>query len=53
MEWLANHWHAAVGLAVGVYEAVVRFIPTVGTYSIVSKIINLLKILSDSLDRKK
>lgn len=53
IQWIVAHWAAVAGVIIGVYEAIVRFIPTVGNWSILSKIIKFLKWLSDLLDRKK
>jgi|WetSurMetagenome_2_1015567.scaffolds.fasta_scaffold42475_7 hypothetical protein len=53
MNWFVEHWHIVTGVVIGVYETVVRIIPTVGSYSIIAKIINLLSLISSSFDRKK
>lgn len=53
MNWIVEHWHTVAAAVVGVYEAVVRIIPTVGSYSIVGKIISLLSLISETFDRKK
>jgi hypothetical protein len=53
MNWIAQHWQIVAASVVGVYETLARIIPTIGTWSVVAKVINLLKIISDSLDRKK
>lgn len=53
MEWFTTHWQLIVAIIVGVYEVLVRVIPTVGNISILAKIIALLKWLSDSLNRTK
>ena len=43
-----------ISLAVlGVYEVVVRVVPSVGNYSIVSWLINFLKLVSDKLNVTK
>jgi hypothetical protein len=42
-----------LGFIVGLYELVVRLIPSVGNYSLVNKIIDILKWLSDFFNRKK
>jgi uncharacterized secreted protein with C-terminal beta-propeller domain len=42
-----------VSVIAGVYEVVVRVIPTVGNYSFLGKIINALKVLSDYLNITK
>ena len=51
--WFAANWQLIIALIVGVYEAVVRLIPSVGNYSIIAKIIQLLQWLSEALDNKK
>jgi hypothetical protein len=42
-----------VALLVGIYEVVIRVIPTVANYSLIGKIIDILKWLSEFLNRKK
>lgn len=42
-----------VSVIAGVYEVVVRVIPTVKNYSFIGKIINVLKVLSDYLNITK
>ena len=42
-----------LGLIVGLYELIVRLVPSVGNYSLVNKIIDILKWLSDFFNRKK
>ena len=42
-----------VSVVAGIYEILVRLIPTVGNYSWIAKIIDILKWLSDFLNRKK
>ena len=42
-----------VALLTGIYEVVIRVIPTVANYSIIGKIIDGLKWLSEFLNRKK
>lgn len=46
-------WHIAVALIAGIYEVIIRLIPTVGNYSFIGKIIDILKWISDFLNRKK
>ncbi len=46
-------WHTIVAILAGVYEVIVRLIPTVSNYSWIGKIIDILKWLSDFLNRKK
>jgi len=40
-------------IIIGLYEVLVRVIPTIGNYSIIAKIIDILKWLSDFLNKKK
>ena len=42
-----------LALVAGLYEVVIRFIPTVGQYALIGKVIDILKWLSDFLNRKK
>jgi hypothetical protein len=42
----------AAGALIAIYEVVVRLIPSVGDYSAVSWVINWLKRISDTLNRK-
>jgi hypothetical protein len=53
MNWITTNWHIIAGVVVGVYETIVRIIPTVGSYSIIGKIISLLSLISNTFDRKK
>jgi hypothetical protein len=53
MNWIVSHWHIVAAAVVGVYETIARIVPTVGTWSVVAKVINLLKLVSDTLDNKK
>jgi len=46
-------WHLIVALLAGVYEVIVRIIPSVGNYSWIAKIIQILTWISDFLNRKK
>jgi hypothetical protein len=46
-------WAVVVPIIVGLYEVIVRIIPTVGNYSFIGKIIEILKWLSDFLNNKK
>jgi hypothetical protein len=46
-------WHTAVAILAGVYEVIVRLIPTVSNYSLIGKIIEILKWVSDFLNNKK
>jgi hypothetical protein len=42
-----------LGLIVGFYEVIIRLVPTVGQYAVIGKIIDILKWISDFLNRKK
>lgn len=46
-------WQLVIALLAGIYEVVVRLIPTVTNYSFIGKIIDILKWLSDFLNKKK
>lgn len=46
-------WHMIVALVAGLYEVVVRIIPTVANYSWIAKIIDILLWISNFLNRKK
>lgn len=42
-----------IGAILLIYEIIVRLIPSVGNYSVIAFIIDILKKISDALDRKK
>ncbi len=46
-------WHLIVAFLAAIYEVVVRLIPTVANYSWIAKVIDILKWISDFLNRKK
>jgi hypothetical protein len=46
-------WQLIVAFIAGIYEVVVRLIPTVANLSWIAKIIDILKWISDFLNRKK
>ena len=46
-------WQLIIALIAGLYELIVRLIPTVANYSLIAKIINILVWVSDFLNRKK
>ena len=52
-----NFWHSilpvVVAILAGVYEVIVRVIPSVGNYSWIAKILDILVWISDFLNRKK
>jgi hypothetical protein len=45
--------YIAAAVVAGIYEILVRLIPTIGNYSWIAKLIDILKWLSDFLNRKK
>jgi hypothetical protein len=51
--FILKNWHLALTMALGVYELVVRLIPTVANYSLLGKIIACLKWISDNLNVTK
>jgi|MudIll2142460700_1097286.scaffolds.fasta_scaffold324983_3 hypothetical protein len=53
IDWIIANWQILVAVVVGIYEVVVRIIPTVGDITIIGKIIAFLKWLSDNLNRTK
>jgi hypothetical protein len=46
-------WHVVIALLAGIYEVVIRLIPTVGNYSAIGKVIEILKWLSDFFNKKR
>jgi hypothetical protein len=46
-------WQLIVALLAGIYEVIARLIPTVANWSFIGKIIDILKWISDFLNRKK
>jgi hypothetical protein len=46
-------WPSIVAIIAGLYEVIVRVIPTVTNYSLIGKVINILVWISDFLNRKK
>ena len=46
---LLHNWHTLVALIVAVYEVIVRFIPTVGNYSLIGKLVLILKFIVDNI----
>lgn len=53
MEWLTNNWQIIVAVIIGVYEVIARVIPTISDWTILGKIIALLRWLSDNLNNLK
>lgn len=52
-EFIINNWNEAVLIALGVYEVITRVIPTVKNYTILGRVVNFLKLVSDTFDRRK
>lgn len=46
-------WYVVLLLIIGLYEVVVRIIPAVARFSLLALIIDILKLVSDYLKRKK
>jgi len=42
-----------VAIIAGVYEVLARVVPTVTNWSLIGKIVDIIKFISDSLNRKK
>jgi len=53
IDWITTNWHLLVSIVLGLYEVIVRIIPTVGDITILGKIIAFLKWISDNLNRTK
>lgn len=43
----------ALAFIVGLYEVIIRIVPTAGQYAVIGKLIDILKWLSDFLNNKK
>lgn len=52
-QFLLTHWQLVIAVIVGLYELLVRLIPTIGNHSLLKIIIDLLKWLSDHLNVTK
>jgi len=50
---LLKHWKEIIALILGIYEVIVRVIPTVSNLSIIGKLIAILKYVSDYLNIEK
>ncbi|MGD0340269.1 MAG: hypothetical protein ABSA76_00975 [Bacteroidales bacterium] len=51
---IVKNWHLILSILLGIYEAIVRLIPTIPVkYSIVKIIFDLLKWISDNLNISK
>lgn len=46
-------WYVVLLLIIGLYEVVVRVIPSFAKFAIIGLIIDILKLISDYLKRKK
>lgn len=46
-------WYLVIAFVVGIYEVIVRLVPTIGQNGVVGKIIEILNWLSNFLNRKK
>jgi hypothetical protein len=46
-------WHVIVAIIVGLYEVIVRAVPTVANYSVIGKVIEILAWVSNFLNKKK
>lgn len=53
LAWFLAHWQLVIALIIGLYEVIIRVIPTVGNYSLLKIIIDLLKWLSEHLNVTK
>ena len=42
-----------IALVIGIYEVIIRVIPTVSNYSIIHKIIQFLKLISDFFNKER
>jgi len=52
-DFILKNWQIVIAIIVGLYEVIVRIIPTVGNKSLLKIIIDLLKWLSDHLNISK
>ena len=50
INFITQHWHTIVAGIIGIYEVIIRIVPTAQSWSLVSTIIEALKWLSDHLD---
>ena len=53
MNWIIENWQIIVAVIIGIYEVIARVIPTVADWTILGKIIALLRWLSDNLNNLK
>jgi len=47
------NWFTIVAIILGIYEVIIRFVPTVTSWSILKLVIDFLGWISEHLDRKK
>ena len=50
--FIVEHWETATLLIFGLYDVIVRLIPTVGNYSVISWIIKLIHAIDNLLNVK-
>jgi len=53
IEKIILHWNEVTIVTVSVYEFMVRLIPTVKNYSIISKVVDLISFIDKFLNNKK
>ena len=53
IDFFRDHWQLIIAFIVGLWELITRLIPTVTNYSFIGKIIEILKWISDFLNREK
>jgi hypothetical protein len=53
LHFLVANWHVVLAILIGLYELLVRLIPTIGNYSLLKIIFDFLKWLSDRLNVQK
>jgi hypothetical protein len=51
--WIIAHWHIGAAVILGIYEVLVRLLPTVSNWSLLALIIKILKAISDAANNKK
>ena len=50
---IIEHWELILGIITGLYELFSRLIPTYKNWSMIGKIIDFLKYISDKLNNEK
>lgn len=53
LQFFLTHWHVIVAIILGLYEVIVRIIPTVGNISLLNIVIQLLTWLNTHLNVTK